>query len=1128
MTGTDASTAPGLNTSQQEAVAYTGGPLIVLAGPGTGKTRVIIHRIARLIDDGAPPESIVAVTYTVKAARQLRERLADLVGGPAADRVNAHTFHGFGYRLIRRFSDYLGLPATVRIIDSAQTRRLLRSLIREHDLFPELIPLGRDSILDSAIAAIGVLANHAISPDRAADFCRQWAGRLATNADGLDAEKLAADRIAHARFEQMARLCRLFRSACASRGWLTFDDLILLPIRVLREREAAAVICRDEYRHWVVDEFQDVNQAQIELLALLCPPGRRAGSDLCIVGDDDQSIYEFRGADDQAFSRFARTWPGSTTITLTQNYRSQQPIIDTANAIMAAADRRFAPDKIVERPAAFADEAALPGAGVECITLEGDFQAGEVVAASILADRAGAEATTRAPRPWRDFAVIARSHNDLERIAAALSLEAIPVRLARGPSALDDRGIKDLLRWVELLASPPGSATAAYASQWILTRPPFQAGPAAVNEWAQAHRALCSRRRVESGDEPPFLGWLLAQHGDDPLHGSAVCRLHALEADLRAAAAQSTAAEAIFHIIRRADIAHAELLPGRERARRVGHLAQVMRFVHDRLDALDPPADLRAFWSYYQDLSEEEQAFRAAGEDRIDGESDDSDEERADAVTLLTAHSAKGLEFDTVFVPRCRPGGYPGTRSDSASEVPEGLIDRGDDRRSVTERRAAEERRLFYVAATRAQRRLIVLAASRKSRTKNTDFFNELTLDEPCCSIVTSQSACEVLQRAAAVGVRLSTHSPLTDAAPAGPGAPYEARARLLDQARQEARLSAAGALDQIDTAAVTPERLEEVHQQLKDAAEHLAVAAFIAEFGDPPAWAQSEGALGAYAQRLAALARVPGDHTDLAAALFKPVKPPLTLSFSWIYDFERCPRCFYLRRILRFPEPEAPPQLLGSAAHQALAAFYRRTRAAEADGGGRPTLQDLLSLGRAEFLRLLPVRAEADPEQLCQLESQLRLTHERLISETDDVQEVEHTLRFPYPCAGYDHEFEAKVDRLDRLPSGHRIVDYKTGKPSQRLLQPADDDLQLGIYAMALRHHQNGVASSLNFPAIGSAEYWILSTGQRGSLNLADVRYDKLQSRIDEVITKLLTGPFERGKPGEGCWGLCEAVVGP
>src|SRR5688572_29586763 len=125
MTGTDASTAPGLNNSQQEAVAYAGGSLIVLAGPGTGKTRVIIHRIARLIDDGAPPESIVAVTYTVKAARQLRERLADLVGGPAADRVNAHTFHGFGYRLIRRFSDYLGLPATVRIIDSAQTRRLL-------------------------------------------------------------------------------------------------------------------------------------------------------------------------------------------------------------------------------------------------------------------------------------------------------------------------------------------------------------------------------------------------------------------------------------------------------------------------------------------------------------------------------------------------------------------------------------------------------------------------------------------------------------------------------------------------------------------------------------------------------------------------------------------------------------------------------------------------------------------------------------------------------------------------------------------------------------------------------------------------------------------------------------------
>jgi DNA helicase II / ATP-dependent DNA helicase PcrA len=1130
MTGTEAASGGGLNTRQREAVEYSGGPLIVLAGPGTGKTRVIIHRIARMIGDGAEPESIVAVTYTVKAAKQLRERLTELVGGLAADRVNAHTFHGFGYRLVRRFSDYLGLPPTVKLIDSAQTRRLLRSLIREHDLFPELVSQGRDSVLDSCMSVMGHLANHAIFPDKAEEFCRRWAMRLERNSEGLDESEHAAARVEHGRFAQMARLCGLYREACAKRGWLTFDDLILLPIQLLREREAAAVVCRDEYRHWVVDEFQDVNQAQIELLGALCPPGRREGPNLCIVGDDDQSIYEFRGADDQAFARFERLWPRAHTVTLTENYRSQRPVIGVANAIIGRAEHRFAPEKIVERPRETCGEPAAPGAGVECVELDGDYQSGALIAAMILADRAEDETRGSAARGWRDFAVIARSHRDLDRIGSALLMEGVPVRLARGPSALDDRGIRDLLHWIELLAESPTSPTAAFATQWILARPPFSVAPAMLSEWAQAYRAASSRARIAQEEPVAFLGWLQRHHGDDAECGGGVRRLHALEAELRRIATQGTAEEAIFEIIRRTDLAHAELLPGRERGRRVAHLAEVLRFVRDRMDVLDPPADLRAFWGYYQDLSEEERAFRSGNEDPVDGDAEDAEEDRADAVMLLTAHSAKGLEFDTVFVPRCRPGhGYPNTRGGDEDVLPEGLIDRGEDTRGVKERRAAEERRLFYVAATRAERRLVVLADKRKNRSGSVDFFNELTLDDPCRGIVSCVDAAGVLARASELGVRLATHTQLSDIAAdlAGEG---DLRERVLLQARQEARLHAANALDQIDTAAVTPELLAQVHERLNAAADRLSVAAFVSEFGHAPQWALGRGGpLSAYASRLVEMIARGRDEGDLISTLFKPLKAPLKLSYSWIYEYERCPRCFYLRRVLGFPEPQGVPQVVGTAAHHALAAFYQRVRVAEADGGRRPGLAELLALGRDEFMRSIPARAEADPEQLKQLEAQLRLAFERLISERDEVEQIEHAIRFPYWRGGQEHTFDAKIDRLDRLPSGgHRIVDYKTGKPSAALREPERDDLQLGIYSMALRHHQNGLQpDESDAPPVGLAEYWVLATGERGCIALADMDYVKLKARIDRVIDGLLAGNFERGEPGRGCWGLCEVVVG-
>lgn len=1145
-----------LNPRQQAAVDFDGGPLVVLAGPGTGKTRVITHRIERMIRGGIAPETIVALTYTVKAAQQLRRRLAELVGGPAADRVNAHTFHGFGLRLLRRFPESLGASGQFRLVDKPVARRMLRRLARKHDVYSESVATGRDAAADEASEMIGLMANGAIFPEDALAHCRTWRSRLEGKGHGLDEAGLAGERARLARFEGHARLYGLYAAECARLGWATFDDLILLPIRLLRGNAAAAAIFRDDYRHYVVDEFQDVNAAQIEMLRLLCPPGTRAGDDeredllfsparrgpdLCIVGDDDQAIYEFRGADDRAFARFEAIWGcrRDRRISLSDNYRSQRPVIDVANAIMARSRDRFEPEKRVEP----AGGAVAAGAAVECVALEDDIQQGEAIAAMILSERAAGGAT---PRAYSDFAVIARGHADLERIGLALELEGIPVRWARGGAVADDRGVQDVLRWIELLVLPPGVTGATFAAQVLLTRPPISIPGKHVSEWVQTYQSERSRRELDGRAGGGFLEWLGTRREADA--AGAARRVTELLEAMRPTAVQMPADAAVFQIIRISDVAHGELLPARERAVRIAALTELLRFVRSVLDVLDPPADLATFYTYYTELTEKERELRPELGDRVDGgEEAEDDEDVPDRVTLITAHSAKGLEFDTVFVPRVRPRGFPGVKRAGDLELPEGLIDRAGDERSADERHASQERRLFYVAATRAERRLVLLAKHKKSRGRSVDYFEELTLDPPANAVVIPRRVDEVFRAAAAAGVRVAGLGPIEDEARELRPVDAETRQEILDHAARGARLLAAQSLDLAESAGggggsgATPESLERAGAALRDAAERIAVIAAVRRSGEAPAWADAASpGMGDYARRLAAALR--SGSADFERTFYQPLKAPLRLSFSWIQDYRKCPRCFYLRRVLKVPEPAERRQIVGQVVHGALYRYYEAVRAAEADGRAAPGREDLLRIGREEFLKQTPVRAEVDAGQLEQVLAQLAVLRDTLDVGGGEIEQLEESILFPYPhtlrredgsCSRAVHSFEAKIDRLDRLPgpgAGHRIVDYKTGRATDRLKAPKKDDLQLGVYAMAVRWRQEGSESSdderaLLRPAAGVAEYWCLSTGDRGRIDLGDIAYAKVKAEIDDVVTKLLLGQFPRGREDD-CWGLCTMLA--
>src|SRR5262245_54218653 len=339
-----------LTPAQRAAAEDAGGPLVVLAGPGTGQTRTMVHRIAHQIRErGIEPERIVALTFTVKAAGQLRERLAEVIGPVQAERVNAHTIHAFGHKLVRSFGDMIGLPAEFELIDAAQSKRLLKRIVLDIGLFEDSRAEGLSAIAEDLLEAFHCLGNMGVLPERCLKFAEQWANRPARG-DGLfDALEQEADAARQKRFADTARAYAVYTRECQAKGWVSFEDFVTLPIRLLTDRAAAVAMCRDNYRAFIVDEFQDCNPGQIELLRLLAPPASQP--DLCVVGDDDQAIYRFRGADEQAFKRFAKTWGRHEVFELKENYRSQPELIRVANTIIANADVRFKPDKVIEFPA---------------------------------------------------------------------------------------------------------------------------------------------------------------------------------------------------------------------------------------------------------------------------------------------------------------------------------------------------------------------------------------------------------------------------------------------------------------------------------------------------------------------------------------------------------------------------------------------------------------------------------------------------------------------------------------------------------------------------------------------------------------------------------------------------------
>ena len=736
---TVAAVLKGLDGAQRRAVTHGDGPLVVVAGPGTGKTRVITRRVAWLIaTKRARPAEILALTFTEKAAAELQGRVDELVPYGYAD-VTTQTFHAFGDRLVRDHAFELGLPPEPRVL----SRPAAAGFIRER-----LFELGLDGdrrLGDPGRAAVGLA--EAFGRAKQAGITPQRYEARATHSldearrrDEAGVEGAAEMIEAAQRQLALARAYAAYQRLLATAGCIDFGDQVGLAVRLLEDHPAVRQALRQRYRFVLVDEFQDTDPAQLRLLqALVGPRGN-----LTVVGDDDQAIYGFRGAVDGAAHAARRAWPTATTITLRRNYRSRRPILAAAARLIACNDPAD-PPQALRRPLA-AHRRARP----RPVICEG-FATVEAEAAWV-ADTLAARAT--AGLPLREMAVLVRSNRDALPFLQALDGAGLATRSSGGSGLLGRPEARELLAFLRT-AADPASTLDLYA---LATAEPYRLGGSDLTTLLEM-----ARRRHRPLWE--VLRELIAQPGIARVAASTRTAVERLVADVEAAcelAHRRPAPEVLYdHLRRSGRLAHLARQPDGDVS--VQAVVRLFTVIRDQAAVLPDPR--LAFLVPHLDLL-------------ADGPDEDQDDagplDAPDAVAVLTAHKAKGLEFSLVVVAGLAEGRFPVRGRAAAFALPPELVGTEPDvpERSVPH---AEERRLAYVAMTRARDELILTWSERArgARVARPSPFLAEALDRPPARLRQAVAPAEAL---AAIGAALAEPTVATDTGDTG----RPARAQLL------------------------------------------------------------------------------------------------------------------------------------------------------------------------------------------------------------------------------------------------------------------------------------------------------------------------------------------------------------
>jgi ATP-dependent DNA helicase UvrD/PcrA len=614
-----------LNPPQRQAVTAPSGPLLVLAGAGSGKTRVITHRVTWLIVQGAAPSSILAATFTNKAAAEMRERVAKLVG-EAGEGVFVSTFHSFGRWLLEREHAAAGLPRRFAICDSADQLAMVKRCMREVNVDDRSFDVRRVLTLLSR-AKNALHKTIAVRPE----------------GQGDDYDLVASEVFPR------------YQAALRAQRSVDFDDLIALPVALLREHADLRQRYQERFRHLLVDEYQDTNPSQLELVKLLAGDRR----DVCAVGDDDQAIYGWRGADVRNILRFERHFPGAKEIRLEQNYRSTGHILACANGVIGENPRRK-PKRLWT--------AAGDGDPVQVAALAGEEEEARHVADAIV--RARAEG-----RPWSHFAVLYRLNGQSRPVEEALREASVPYHVRAGPAFFDRSEVRDLLAYLKVCSQPEDDVSVSR----VVNVPPRGVGDTSmerVQAWA-AERGSSLFAVLERSLEIEGLPRGAAE-GMRAFVELAQRYRAAFRAGPIGEVARRLVAEVDLHAHARATVKSAEAAQ-----RKVGAIEDLLRSIETWSQRTSKEATLR---NYLAKLA-------------LDSREDESKD--GEGVTLMTLHAAKGLEFPVVFLIGAEEDLLPCSGIQGEA------------------RDLEEERRLAYVGITRAREKLVVTrAAARVKRGK--------------------------------------------------------------------------------------------------------------------------------------------------------------------------------------------------------------------------------------------------------------------------------------------------------------------------------------------------------------------------------------------------------------------------
>ena len=610
-----------LNPMQREAVFHTEGPLLVLAGAGSGKTRVLTHRIAYLIEEKrVAPWNIMAITFTNKAAAEMRERV-DKIVGEGAEAIWVSTFHSSCVRILRRFIDRLGYDTNFTIYDGDDQKTLMKQVLKKMQADPKQFKER------AVLSRISAAKNDRIT----ADEFEQQAG-------------------ADFREKKIAQIYREYQKELKKNNALDFDDLLVKTVELFEANADVLEYYQDKFRYIMVDEYQDTNLVQFKLVDLLAKKYRN----ICVVGDDDQSIYKFRGANIENILSFEHVFPDAKVIKLEQNYRSTQNILNAANEVIANNQGRKAKRLWTENP---------EGDLIDLRQFQSGFEEAEYVAGEIT------RGVRTEGKKYRDYAILYRTNAQSRLFEEKLLLANVPYKIVGGVNFYARREIKDLLAYLRVIENPEDDL----AVLRIINVPRRGIGAATINK-VQDWEAEQGIRFYDALLEAEYVPGLMRSLNK-------IKSFTSFLQVLRAKADYLSVKELLNEIIEETGyVADLQAEGTEEAAARIENIDELISKIADYEESAEQPS----LGGFLQEVA-------------LVSDIDSVDEE-SDYVLLMTLHSAKGLEFPNVFLAGMEDGIFPSYMTIT-----------GDDPSELE-----EERRLCYVGITRAMQHLTLTYARQR------------------------------------------------------------------------------------------------------------------------------------------------------------------------------------------------------------------------------------------------------------------------------------------------------------------------------------------------------------------------------------------------------------------------------